>query len=47
MRTVCFLKNGSFDTKYGHERGDFSVKKRKKGHPIDLNGPKFSVVLTE
>ena len=36
IRTVCFLKNGSFDTKYGHESGDFSVKKRKKGILLTL-----------
>ena len=42
-----FLDNGRFFTKYGHETSYFSVKNRKKGHPIDFLGPYYSVVFTE
>ena len=44
-----FLDNGRFFvfTKYGHETSYFSVKNRKKGHPIDFMGPYYSVIFIE
>ena len=40
---ACFLENGSFLTKYGHESSDFFLKIGKKGYHIDFFGPSKQV----